>query len=83
VKLPIEVGVTLWLPEVAGLTVPLQAFEPVQEVAFVTVHESDVLWPSVIEVGVAVRLTVGAGATVSAAVWLEEPPGPVQLRVKL
>jgi hypothetical protein len=72
--------------------VPLVAREPdhipdeVQLVAFVDDHVMVVLWPAVIEVGFAERVTVGTGVTTGAAVavivteaTLLVPPGPVQV----
>ena len=53
----VAVGVTVWEPEVA--LVPLQAPEAEQEVALVLLQERVLDDPEVIEVGLAVRETVG------------------------
>ena len=76
------VGVMLQLPLVANE--PLQAPLAVQEVAFVVDHSSVADLPSVIEVGLAERLTVGTAVvfvTATLAEPLAEPPAPVQVSV--
>ena len=69
-----------WLPEVALL--PDQAPEAVQEVALVEDQVSVEDAPFAIEVGFAVRDTVGGGAldTVTVVEALALPPEPVQVR---
>jgi len=69
-------------PLVARL--PLHPPEAVQAVALLELQESVAAVPDNTLDGVAVRLTVGtptAGMTVTAAVWLPVPPGPIQVRV--
>ncbi len=62
--------------------VPDQAPEAVQAVALVDDQVRDAALPRVIELGAAVRLTVGAGAlTETIAVCAALPPGPAQDRV--
>jgi hypothetical protein len=67
---------------------PLAAFEPdqapeaVQEVAFVVDQLKVELPPLTMELGLAARLTVGAGVgevTETVAAWIALPPLPVQL----
>ena len=78
--MPAVVGVTLQLPLVANE--PLHAPLAVQEVAFVVDHSSVEDLPSVIDVGLAVTLTVGAGAMTVRFVAVEvEPFEPVQVTV--
>ena len=61
--------------------VPLHPLVAVHEVALVELHVSVDAPPLATEVGFAVRLTVGAGTTVTAAVaTLLVPPVPVQLK---
>ena len=61
---------------------PDQAPEAVQAVAFVEDQFKVALLPLVSELGVAPKLTVGAGAlTETVADWAADPPGPVQVRV--
>jgi hypothetical protein len=60
--------------------VPLQPPEAAQEVAFVELHVSVEVAPLAMEVGFAVNVTVGAGATLTVAVSvLLEPPAPLQV----
>ena len=62
--------------------VPDQAPEAVQLVALVEDQVSDEALPRVIELGFAVKLTVGAGAlTETIAVCEASPPGPVHDKV--
>ena len=67
---------------------PLVAFEPdqapeaVQEVAFVVDQLNVELLPLTTELGLAARLTVGAGVgevTETVAAWVALPPLPVQV----
>jgi hypothetical protein len=61
---------------------PDQAPEAVQAVALVDDQVRDAVLPWLIELGVAVKLTVGAAAlTETIAVCEALPPGPVQDRV--
>jgi hypothetical protein len=78
---PICVGVTLCVPPVA--LVPLQPLLAVHEVALVEDQLSVALFPSVIEVGVTDRATVGNGGlvTVNAADATKLPPVPLQVSV--
>jgi hypothetical protein len=60
--------------------VPLQPPEAAQEVALVELHMSVEVPPLATEVGFAVNVTVGAGATLTVAVAvLLEPPAPLQV----
>jgi hypothetical protein len=60
--------------------VPLQPPEAAQEVALVEFHVSVEVPPLATEVGFAVNVTVGAGATLTVAVAvLLEPPAPLQV----
>ena len=62
--------------------VPVQAPLAVHDVAFVEDHVSVELCPSVIEVGLTDRVTVGeAAVTVNAAEARALPPVPLQVRV--
>jgi hypothetical protein len=79
---PAALGVTTMVPLVA--CVPVHAPLAVQEVALVEDQVSVALCPTMIEVGLTVRVTVGAGVaavTVKAADALALPPAPVQVRV--
>ena len=59
---------------------PLQPPEAVHEVALVEFHVNVEALPLATEVGFAVNVTVGAGATLTVAVaMLLEPPAPVQV----
>jgi hypothetical protein len=61
---------------------PDQAPEAVQAVALVEDQLNVALLPLVTELGLAARLTVGAGAaTETVADCAADPPGPVQVRV--
>ena len=61
---------------------PDQAPAAVQAVAFVDVQVRDAALPLVIELGLALKLTVGADClTETNAVCAATPPGPVQDRV--
>ena len=65
---------------------PLQPPEAVQAVALVVLHVSVDGLPAMTFDGLAAKLTVGAltaGMTVTDAVWLAEPPGPMQFSAKL
>jgi hypothetical protein len=69
----------LWLPLVA--LAPLQPPEAVQDVALVELHMSAEILPLATEVGFAVKVTVGAGITVTVAVaTLLVPPAPLHLK---
>ena len=71
-------GVVPCVPLVA--LVPLQPPEAAQEVALVELHVSIDVPPLATEVGFAVNVTVGAGATLTVAVaTLLEPPAPLQV----
>jgi hypothetical protein len=67
--------------------VPLTAFAPVhaplavQEVALVELQVNVDAPPLVILAGLADRVRVGAGTTVTVTDWLTLPLGPVQLRM--
>lgn len=75
----LAVGLTLLLPEVLVLLVQ----PAVQEVALLEDQLSVLLAPLLIDEGLALRLTVGAGALVTVTVveWLVVPAAPVQVRV--
>jgi hypothetical protein len=60
---------------------PLHAPLAVQLVAFVEVQVSVDDAPLATVVGLALRVTTGAGATVTVADWLVLPPAPVQVSV--
>ncbi len=63
-----------WLPD--------QPPEALQEVAFVADHVNVELLPLTMELGLAARLTVGAGVaavTDTVAAWVALPPGPVHV----
>ena len=60
---------------------PLQPPEAVQFVALVELHVSVAAEPLARLVGLAPRLTVGGGATVSVTLRDADPLWPVQLRV--
>lgn len=69
-----------WEPLVAWL--PDQPPEAVQEVAFVVDQLKVELLPLTMELGLAARLTVGAGAaevTETVAAWVALPPAPVHV----
>ena len=68
-----------WVPLV--LLAPLQAPEAVQDVALVVDQVSVLASPTSTLVGEALIDTVGAGATVTTAVWVTLPPLPEQARV--
>ncbi len=71
------VGDTLAVPDTAF--VPDQPPEAVHEVAFVEDHVSVLLAPEVIEVGLAAKVTVGAGADTLMVTDCEAvPPVPAQ-----
>ena len=77
-SVPAAVGVTVSVPLVAW--VPLQAPLAVQDVAFVEDQVSVALCPSVIDVGLIERVTVGAAAlTVNVADAVALPPAPLQV----
>jgi hypothetical protein len=62
--------------------VPDQAPEPVQEVAFVADQARVELLPLITELGLAFKLTVGAGVfTDTVADCVALPPSPVQVKV--
>jgi hypothetical protein len=61
---------------------PDHAPAAVQDVALVEVHTRDAVLPLVMELGLALKLTVGAAAlTDTVADWAALPPGPAQVRV--
>ena len=63
-------------------SVPLHAPEAVQEVALVEDQERVELEPLEIVLGLALKLTLGAGVvTVTVADWPALPPEPVQVSV--
>lgn len=70
----------LWLPLVAS--VPLQAPDAVQEVAWAELHDSVDSPPVTMTSGLAVSCTIGSALTMMASVagWLV-PPGPVHVSV--
>jgi hypothetical protein len=64
--------------------VPDQPPEPVQELALVEDHVSVDVPPAATLVGLALRVTVGAGGvTETVADWAAEPPAPVHVNVYL
>ena len=72
-------GPVLWLPLVAR--VPLQPPDALHESAFAEFHVSVELPPTATATGVAARITVGTGFTVTVAVAGGLiPPGPVQIK---
>ena len=74
------VGDTTNVPLVAAL--PVQPPEAVHEVALVLDQVNVELLPDVIKVGLAVKVTVGAGdVTVTVAFAGVEPPVPAQVSV--
>jgi hypothetical protein len=74
------VGLTLFVPLVASA--PVQPPLAVQEVALVLDQVRVELAPDAMVVGLADRVTVGAGATVTVALAGElVPPAPVQVSV--
>ena len=79
--MPVLVGLTLWLPEVAWF--PDQAPLAVQLSASVLDQLRLLLSPAVIALGVALRLTLGAVGmlTVTVAEAVALPPAPLQVRV--
>jgi hypothetical protein len=63
---------------------PDQLPDPVQAVALVVDQFKVELLPLTSELGLAVRVTVGAGVlgvTATVAAWVALPPGPLQVRV--
>jgi hypothetical protein len=72
------VGVTVIDPEI---TLPVVKPVPAQEVACVEPHVSVEDWPEEMEVGLAERVAVGVETvpTVTVALAVAVPPGPVQL----
>jgi hypothetical protein len=70
-----------WVPLVALL--PDQPPEAVQLVASVVLQVSVEDAPLATEVGLAASVTVGAGRMVTVADWAADPPGPVQVNVKV
>ena len=60
---------------------PVQPPDAAQEVALVEFQVSVALPPLRMELGLALRLAVGTGATVTMVVALAEPPAPVHVRV--
>jgi hypothetical protein len=90
--LPVQVSVNVVFAESAPLVaVPLVGCPPdqppdaVHDVALVLVHDSWVFAPLVTLVGLAARLTVGAGLAVTVTVLesLPVPPTPVQVSVNV
>jgi len=73
-----ESGPTKTLPLVARG--PLQAPEAAHAVASVAFQLSVEVPPAAMLAGLALKLRVGGGVTtVTVAVWLAEPPGPVHV----
>jgi hypothetical protein len=67
-----------------GASVPLQPPEAVQDSALVELHVSDEVPPRATAAGEAVRIAVGRGFTVTAALdGALIPPGPEQVRMKV
>ena len=77
--MPVLVGLTLWLPEVPWL--PLHAPLAVQLSALLLDQLRLLLPPAMIAVGLALRLTLGAAATVTVTDCVVLPPVPLQLKV--
>jgi len=69
-----------WLPLVGFA--PLQPPDAVQLVASVELHVSVTEPPLTMLVGFVLRVTVGAGATVTVTLWLADPPAPEQVSEK-
>jgi hypothetical protein len=65
--------------EPEGASVPLHAFDPLHESAFVDDHDRVEEPPLETEVGLAPSETVGTGITVTVADALSLPPVPEQL----
>ena len=84
VRLYVELAVGETVSEPLTVCVPLQLPDAEQLVALVELHVSVEDWPAVIDVGVAVRVTVGvvdAVVTVTLADAVANPPAPVQVSV--
>jgi hypothetical protein len=75
----VPVGETLCVPLVARA--PLQPPLAVQLAASVLDHVRVLVCPEAMDVGLAARVTVGGGATVTVVDWLVLPPVPVQASV--
>ena len=84
-RMYVEFAVGETVSEPLRVCVPLQLPDAEQLVALVELHVSVEDWPAVIDVGVAVRVTVGVGVdavvTVRLADAVPNPPAPVQVRV--
>jgi hypothetical protein len=79
-EMPAALGATFKVPLV--FWVPLQAPLAAQEVAFVEDQVRVALSPTVIEVGLIARVTVGRAAlTVNSADACALPPAPLQVRI--
>jgi hypothetical protein len=75
----VEAGLTEALPDAGLLPTPLSMEI---DVAFVVDQVSVDDWPALIDVGAAEKDAVGAGCvTVTVAVFVVVPPGPVAVRV--
>ena len=83
VRVYVEFAVGESVSEPLTVCLPLQLPNAEQLVALVELHVSVEDWPAVIDVGVAVRVTVGVDAvvTVTAADAVFDPPAPVQVSV--
>jgi hypothetical protein len=83
VRVYVEFAVGESVSEPLTVCVPLQLPDAEQLVALVELHVSVEDWPAVIDVGVAVKVTVGVDAvvTVTAADAVFDPPAPVQVSV--
>ena len=82
-RMYVEFAVGETVSEPLTVCVPLQLPDAEQLVALVELHVSVEDWPAVIDVGVAVRVTVGVDAVVTftLADAVADPPAPVQVRV--
>ena len=86
---PVQVSVNFVVADSADVvalpeapSVPLQPPEALQDVAFVDVHERAEVAPLFTVLGLAAKVTVGAGlVTVTVATCEALPPAPVQVRL--
>jgi hypothetical protein len=83
VRVYVEFAVGETVSEPLTVCVPLQLPDAEQLVALAELHVSVEGWPAVIDVGVAMRVTVGVDAvvTITLADAVADPPAPVQVRV--
>jgi len=72
----VEVGLTLCDPVVAVEVVQVAE----QDVALVADHVKAAVWPAATVAGVALKVTLGFGATVMTVLAEAVPPVPVQVR---